>query len=82
MGLAPRRDVVVVVAIGDRPAHHQQQHLRQRVRHLPGLAGIVDLRKMVKQRPQARFLSKDQGCQRHAGSPNLSDPDNHARRKP
>jgi hypothetical protein len=42
MRLAPFRDPFVVVAIGDRAAHHKEQDLRQGMRHTPWLARVLD----------------------------------------
>jgi hypothetical protein len=52
MLLAPARDRVVVVAIGDRPAHRQQQQFGQRIGHAMRLARILDHRKMIEQHRQ------------------------------
>src|SRR3546814_8769345 len=56
MRLAPGGDVIVVVAVGDRAADRQQQHLRQRMRHTPRIARVLDLRKMLQKRSQPRLL--------------------------
>jgi hypothetical protein len=48
--LAPIDDIFVIVAARDRPAHYQEQHLAQRVNDLPGLQGILDLRKVIERR--------------------------------
>lgn len=82
MGVPPGRDVIVVVAIGDRPANHQQQDLRQGVRHSPRLARILDGGEMVEQGTKARFLAKGRSGQGHGASPNQGHPENHGRRKP
>jgi hypothetical protein len=58
MRLTPGGDVFVIVAVGDRPAHHQKQNLRQGVSHPPGLARVIDPREMLQQRPKAGFLSR------------------------
>ena len=50
--LSPVNDVVIVVAIRDRPAHHQEQHLAQRIGDLPGLTRVLDLGKVIEQKPQ------------------------------
>src|SRR3546814_14622342 len=55
MRLAPGGDVIVVVAVGDRAADRQQQHLRQRTRHTPRIARVLDLRKMLQKRSQPRL---------------------------
>ena len=46
--LAPIDDVVVIVAARDRAAHHQEQHLAQRIHDLPALPRIRDLGEMIK----------------------------------
>ena len=51
MGFAPRRDSLVIVAVGDRAAHDQQQDFRQRVRHPPRRARVFDDREMIQKRP-------------------------------
>lgn len=80
--MAPCRDIAVVVAIGAHAAHHQQQHLRQGVRHFPRLTRVLDHLKTLKKRAQAQFLAKGQGGQGHGASPNLGDSENHGRGKP
>jgi hypothetical protein len=47
MRLAPIDNVVVVVAARDRPAHHQEQNLAQRIGDLPGLPRILDRREVI-----------------------------------
>jgi hypothetical protein len=54
MRLAPIDDILVVVAARDRPAHHQEQHFAQRIDDLPRLPCILDVRKVIEQRPQTR----------------------------
>jgi hypothetical protein len=54
VGLAPIDDVVVIVAARDRAAHHQEQHLAQRI-HEPR---ILDLREVIEQRGEARARRK------------------------
>ena len=61
MRLAPGGDVVVVVAVGHRPADHQQQHLWQRMGHAADVARAVDPGKMLQQNGQARALGARQG---------------------
>jgi len=56
--LAPIDDVVVIVAARDRAAHHQEQHLAQRIHDLPGLPRILDLREAIEQRGKARARRK------------------------
>ena len=52
MRLSPVNDVVIVVAIRDRPAHHQEQDLAQRIGDLPGLTRVLDLGKVIQQKAQ------------------------------
>jgi len=49
MRIAPIDDVIIVVAVRDRPAHHQEQNLAQRIGDLPGLACVFDLGKVIEQ---------------------------------
>jgi hypothetical protein len=55
VSLAPIDNVLVIVAARDRPAHHQEQHLAQRIGDLPGLPRILDLRKVIEQQAQPRL---------------------------
>jgi len=50
MRLTPGGDVVEVVARRDGRADHQKQHFRQGVRHLAGLARIVDPSEVIQQK--------------------------------
>jgi hypothetical protein len=52
MRFSPVNDVIIVVAICDRPAHHQEQHLAQRIGDLTGLTRVLDLGKVIQQKPQ------------------------------
>ena len=52
--LAPIDDVVVIVAARDRAAHHQKQHLAQRIEDLAALPRIRDLGEMIKQSGEPR----------------------------
>src|SRR5262249_25501731 len=61
------RDPFVIIAIGDRAADDQQQHLRQRMRHTPRLARVLDDSKMIEQRPQARLGIKIKTGEAHGG---------------
>ena len=70
MGLSPPGDVLVVVAIGDRPAHRQKQKLGQRVGDAMGLTLVFDDRKMIQQHPKARAVPKSGGERSMAASPN------------
>ena len=53
--LAPVDDVFVVVAIGDRGADRQEQHLPQRIGDAPRLAHIFDRCEMLQKQRQARL---------------------------
>ena len=53
---SPRRDRLVVVAVRDRAAHHQQQHLRQWMRNPPRIARVLDAAEMIQKRPKTRLL--------------------------
>jgi hypothetical protein len=55
MRVTPIDDVIIVVAVRDRPAHHQEQNLAKRIGYFPGLPRILDLRKMVEQQAQPRL---------------------------
>src|SRR3546814_10337033 len=68
MRLAPGGDVIVVVAVGDRAADRQQQHLRQRMRHTPRIARVLDLRKMLQKRRQPRLLRERRRDRAHGRS--------------
>jgi hypothetical protein len=63
MRFAPFGDPFVIVAIGNRAANHQQQHLRQGVRHAPRFARVLDHgKKMVEQRPKTRLFWSNLGA--------------------
>ena len=79
--LPPGGDRLVVVAVGDRAADHQQQNLRQRVGDPPRLAGVLDDGQMVQKGAKAGLLSKH-GGKAHDGAPESSTPPNHGPRKP
>lgn len=51
VGFAPLSDQVVVVAVADRAADHQEQHFRRGMRHLLGNTWVLDLSKMIEKRP-------------------------------
>ena len=70
MGFAPRRDVLIAVAVTYRAAHREQQDFRQRIHHPPGFARIVDLRKVMQQRLEAGTGGKFVGIDIHGGSKN------------
>ena len=76
--MAPVGDVLEVVAGRDRTADHQEQNLRQRMRHPPGLPVVLDQREMVEQQPQPRFSL----AQAWQGSPNHRRRQNHNPRNP
>ena len=42
MPVSPQDDVIIV-ARRHRPAHHQKQHLAERIQHLAGLPSVPDL---------------------------------------
>ena len=46
---APFGDIVVIVAVRNRAADHEQDHLAQRIHHLAGLARVLDDREMIQQ---------------------------------
>jgi hypothetical protein len=58
MRLAPGRDPLVIVAIADRPAYDEQQHIGQRMRHPPRFARVFDNREMIEQLPKARLTDE------------------------
>ena len=70
MGFAPFGNPLVIVAIRDRGAHHQQQHLRQRMRDAPCLARVLDLGKMFQQHAQSRLLGGEENGKAHGAAPN------------
>src|SRR6266699_1483098 len=68
--LAPIGDVLVIVTVGDRAADDEQNDLAQRIHDLPGLAGVLDGRKMIEQTAQARLRQNGE----HGGLPNRKAP--------
>jgi hypothetical protein len=54
MLLAPQRDLVIVLTVGDRRRHDQEQNLAQRVHDLRRLARILDPPEMVQKPAQPR----------------------------
>ncbi len=68
MRFPPGGDALVVVAIGNRSADHQQQHFRQRMRYPPGLSRVLDLPEVIQQRPKAGLLTRLRYLQFHRGS--------------
>lgn len=58
MALSPLGDVVIPVAVGQRPARRKQQHLGQRMRHPPDVARVLDRLEMPQKRRKPRFLPK------------------------
>jgi hypothetical protein len=55
---APCGDVLVVVAVGDGAADHEQQHFRQRMQDPPNVARVFDVGEVVEQRREARLLGQ------------------------
>src|SRR5271156_134392 len=51
--LAPIGDVLVIVTVGDRAADDKQNDLMQRIHDLPGLAAVLDGRKMIEETAKA-----------------------------
>src|SRR5205823_2407591 len=72
MGFAPRRDSLVIVAVGDRAAHDQQQDFRQRVRHPPRRARVFDDREMIQKRPKARLDDGVENDEAHGVAPRIT----------
>ena len=70
MRLAPGGDVVVVVAVGQGGADHQQQHLRQRVADPAHVARILDRGEVVEQNREAGLPRGRQGGCGHGTAPN------------
>jgi hypothetical protein len=52
--LPPIDNVVIIIAARDGAAHHQKQHLAQRIHDLPGLPPIHHPAKVIKQGGKAR----------------------------
>ena len=76
---APGGDVVEVVAGRDRGAHHQQQHLAQRIHHPPGLARVLKLGKVLQKQRQAvpRRVIQDRDSGHRALPQRITAPGNH-----
>ena len=55
MRLTPGRNVVKVVARGDRCTDHHQQHLRQGMRHMPAIARVFNDREMLQKNGKTRL---------------------------
>ena len=47
----PQRDLDKIIHAGQRPAQNQQQDFRQRIDHPPGLAWVLQRRKMIQKTP-------------------------------
>jgi hypothetical protein len=58
VGVAPRGNMVVVVAVGDGAADHQEQDLGQRVGNATDVARVVDGGEVVQQCAEAGFLRR------------------------
>jgi hypothetical protein len=52
---APIDNVIIVIAVRNRPANHQEQHLAERIGDLPGLSRILDLSEVIEQQTQPRL---------------------------
>jgi hypothetical protein len=70
MSRSPVGDQIVIVTVADRAADDQKQHFRQRARHPPRLARILDDGKMIQKRLQAGVLKTFEGGNRHGSAPN------------
>jgi hypothetical protein len=70
MRIAPFGDPLIVIAIGDRAAHHEQQHFRQWMRHPPLLPRILHDRQMIQQCSKARLLRRNDRGDAHGVAPN------------
>ena len=49
VGFAPIDDLFIIVAVGDRAAYDQKQHLAQWIGDLPGLPRVPDRSQMIEQ---------------------------------
>jgi hypothetical protein len=58
MRRAPGGDVLVVVAVGDGAADHQEQDLGQRMQDPPHVTRVLHLREVVEQRGEARLAGR------------------------
>jgi hypothetical protein len=56
-----------VVAVGDRAANDDKQHLRQRMRHAPRIARVVDPPDMIPKRPKDATSPKVSLRKAHGG---------------
>ena len=65
MRRAPGGDILVVVAVGNRAADHQQQHLGERMQDPPHVAWVLHLRKVLEQRREARLPGQGLGQRDH-----------------
>lgn len=64
MGVSPRCDQLVILAVADRPAN-QKQHLRQWMGDASRLARVLDLGKIMERRLQAGLLEPFKDGNRH-----------------
>jgi hypothetical protein len=60
MRLAPNGDGLILIAVGDGPAHGQQRQLRHWKRQPTRLARVLNPRKMVQKQPQTRRQPQNQ----------------------
>jgi putative transposase len=67
MRRAPGGDVLVVVAVGDGAADHQQQDLGQRMQNPPHVTRVLHLGEVVEQRVEARLPGQGFGGMNHGG---------------
>ncbi len=72
MGFAPFRDCLVIIAVGDRAAHDEQQDLRQRVRHSPRLARVLNNCEMIQKRPKAGLDDGFENDEAHGVAPRIT----------
>ena len=61
MRRAPGGDVLVVVAVGNGAANHEQQHLGERMQDPPHVARVLHLREVIEQRRKARLPGQGLG---------------------
>lgn len=61
----PIGNSIIIIAVANGAADHQQQHLRQGMGHPPRLARVFNGRKMIEKRFEARLLETYQASNRH-----------------